>query len=735
VASLQDENQKEKARGAKALREQKDDYERQLREAADQLLRTQDDYERKIQVLKSDMAAMQQDHESKVKAMLGEMESQRKQAQATMDAQKEDYERQLRELKAYYEGMMKDYEAQIQELKDEIHFLRISQGHLKLKSMLQRWRNMEVAVAMTEWVKVVEEAKAQKAFQAMLDKMSAKDRAEALRKLEYMIHSWNGAYLPMAFMDWKQIMVMERQHQGKAEYAAKKVAKMNMVFRFHNWTRNAKGLSDERYQKQIADLQADLKECERQLEAADVAAEVAAKAALAKHSLLEARCEALQASEGSAKLSRDSSERKVLQLKKSMTNTNREHQQMLLLEKKKQQGGEEALQRAETALKEHQAASQERIGTAEGKTRELADKHRKSQRAAEQYGRDNTQKDRKISTHAEEIAMWERKCEALQRALDAEPEVELNKEIDVMQDQLAQKIREAGASYDACVLAEKKAELAVREKEVMEGRIKTTLAEIEALRASWVECVEETREARAHNEALSAHNYRLELEYNNISVQLEEAMSEAAKSQMKMLEVLRDVSALREARDKGYAELDSSERQKMSLQEELGSMLDNLKDAYMEVEGRKGDMYRLGEKLQRTNSALEDVTYQKTAMQQNLMQEIEARDKSVADLEAAKTRVEKKLYKVTDNMVQAQKRWNVAETDLDRLRTDIVEYEEMASSMQDYAGDMYDYQDAMCNDLDRTFAISTSSQYLSLTENSKPSNARSDRTRYIHGPA
>ena len=32
--------------------------------------------------------------------------------------------------------------------------------------------------------------------------------------------------------------------------------------------------------------------------------------------------------------------------------------------------------------------------------------------------------------------------EALQRALDAEPEVELNKEIDVMQDQLAQKIRE-----------------------------------------------------------------------------------------------------------------------------------------------------------------------------------------------------------------------------------------------------------------------------------------------------
>ena len=109
---------------------------------------------------------------------------------------------------------------------------------------------------------------------------------------------------------------------------------------------------------QIADLQADLKECERQLEAADVAAEVAAKAALAKHSLLEARCEALQASEGSAKLSRDSSERKVLQLKKSMTNTNREHQQMLLLEKKKQQGGEEALQRAETALKEHQAASQ-----------------------------------------------------------------------------------------------------------------------------------------------------------------------------------------------------------------------------------------------------------------------------------------------------------------------------------------------------------------------------------------
>ena len=61
---------------------------------------------------------------------------------------------------------------------------------------------------------------------------------------------------------------------------------------------------------------------------------------------------------------------------------------------------------------------------------------------------------------------------------------------------------------------------------------------------------------------------------------------------------------------------------------------------------------------------------------------MQARDKSVADLEAAKTRVEKKLYKVTDNMVQAQKRWNVAETDLDRLRTDIVEYEEMASSMQ-----------------------------------------------------
>ena len=141
----------------------------------------------------------------------------------------------------------------------------------------------------------------------------------------------------------------------------------------------------------------------------------------------------------------------------------------------------------------------------------------------------------------------------------------LSEQNDLLQQRMNAVKKEVAGSYEQSVLAKKQAEMFMLERDAMVSKMKTTLTEIDALRASWMSCVEETREVRSQNEALYAHNNRLEIEYTNISVQLEEAMQEAAKSQMKMMEILRDTTGLRNARDKAYSDLETSSMEKLAL--------------------------------------------------------------------------------------------------------------------------------------------------------------------------
>jgi chromosome segregation ATPase len=487
--------------------------------------------------------------------------------------------------------------------------------------------------------------------------------------------------------------------------------------------------------REVQTLRDDLKLAEREIEDVLSASDIAAKSALAKYEILEAKCAQLEISEEAARLSKDSAERKLGEAKKSLASATQEHQRALVVERQKAAALEQEVQRLDAELEKQRARSQERLAPAEQMVRTLQNKLAAETKAKQELQRMQSEKDRTLAAHAAEVAELQNRCEDAEDAegaLDTDVQTLLDK-IALLESQLKEKARESRSSYDAAVLARKQEELVNLEKKEMESKISAILTEIDSLRALWRSTVEEARELKAQNEALSAHNNRLELQFNNVSIQLEETMAEAAEAQMKMLAVLKDVTGLRSARDQAISDLEASEAMSKALEVDVAKWLEKLKDSYMEVERRKAEMYELSQTLSITKSKLEDTTYQKTTMEQSLRQEIETRDKNLAELEMQKDKMQEKMYNATDSMLDAQEAWGAAEEELDRLRTDLVEFEEMTTSMQDYVGNMYEYQETLVDDLDTIYGVSTSSQYLSQHANSPNAQDRLAATRYVHG--
>ena len=144
-------------------------------------------------------------------------------------------------------------------------------------------------------------------------------------------------------------------------------------------------------------------------------------------------------------------------------------------------------------------------------------------------------------------------------------------------------------------------------------------------------------------------------------------------------------------------------------------------------------MYRLSSTLNSTKGQLMIMEAEKDKMEENLTQEIENRNKSLKSLEASKQKVTEKLYRTTDLAVDAQEKWGEAEASLDKLKTEIVEYEQMTGSMTDYVEDMFEYQENTVSDLDTIYGVSSTSEYLSSKGSAAGKGDRLMATRYIHG--
>jgi len=704
-----------------------------LQQMIDGLMQTAEENERnkaRIQQLEEEIARLKGNYPKgdgdRLRAMSDELA---KKDQEIADL-KADFAAQMKALKA-------SYEATIESLNAQIHFLRISQGHLQLKGMLMRWRNLQVGVAMSEWIQMVLYARSEKAFARMLAKMSEKDRQEALRRLNYLIHMWNGAFLPMAFLDWKNMTVIGKQGAGKAKFAAAKLEKMNMLHQYHAWNVNAAKLKEERSAAEIAALKKDLSYLEEELENSERSAANAARAALTQYGALQAQCAGLETAEQQALISKRTMERKLEELRRAYDSQAKESAHILALEKRKMPPLESEISRLESEVIVTRRSAQEQGAAYEAALRKQQRKVEASLKQAKMLEHALNSKDHRVGVLESEIPMWEGKIISLQKALqtaNADERVSiLSEQNDLLQQRMNAVKKEVAGSYEQSVLAKKQAEMFMLERDAMVSKMKTTLTEIDALRASWMSCVEETREVRSQNEALYAHNNRLEIEYTNISVQLEEAMQEAAKSQMKMMEILRDTTGLRNARDKAYSDLETSSMEKLALKTDLASMLDNLKDAYTEVDRRKGDMYRLSSTLSGTKAQLMITGAEKDKLEKELRDEISDRESSIVSLESQKQKVTEKLYRTTDSMVDAQQKWGEAESKLDGLKTELVEYEQMTGAMTDYVGDMFEYQENTVNDLDTIYGVSSTSEYLSSKGSAVSKGDRLMATRYIHG--
>jgi len=563
--------------------------------------------------------------------------------------------------------------------------------------------------------------------------MGEKQREAAIRKMMYMLHAWSGNFKVLTFMDWKKLTLEGKQLDVKADYAAKKVHKMNMVYRFNSWKHNCKLLVIQRFEAQVKNYKTQLADCEEELERVSSEATLAAKSALNKYQLLQTEMSGVIASEESAQLSKDSAMRKLSGVEKSMAIQAQDARQALAGAKAKLPPLEKEIDRLEGELMLNRVDSQEEISRLGTKLRGVQKQLAARTKQCTEQELDLMGKAKLVAELEADKEMTSSKCSALERALrNADGKgASLVEEINSLQQQLKKEKQALARQYESGVLSTKKAEMFKLEKESMEGKIQTTLKEIEALRASWLSSIEETKLVRSENEALSARNNRLSYEFQNISIQLEEAMAEAARAQVKMLDVLQEVTLLRKDCDKAKSDLEMSEVQKTCLQGNLQQTFEKLKDTYMEVEQGKAQLHYMSERLSKANGKLEAVGFEKTRMETELRDEITTNENNIGILEQVRDTTEARLYQVTDSMVDAQRNWNRAEKQLDRMHTELIEHEQTVLSMQGYVGDMYQHQEGLVDDFDTLYATSRSSEFLSSRGNSQSQTDRLQATRYI----
>lgn len=140
----------------------------------------------------------------------------------------------------------------------QLRLLKFKGGIDMLSSVFKKWMNASKFAGWRQWISCVMETRQEHALARLLASMTVEQRAQALKRLQYIISAWTGQMQHFAFLDWKKIQQTSKALQHRVDMGARKLIKTRMWRGMRTWADFTRWSRNARHQAEIADLRAQL---------------------------------------------------------------------------------------------------------------------------------------------------------------------------------------------------------------------------------------------------------------------------------------------------------------------------------------------------------------------------------------------------------------------------------------------------------------------------------------------